>query len=90
MYTFKRIYISLFFCSGKRAVGDAGPYKLRPHQSLPLRGRLFNGPVKPPLQDYRHTGKAANKKRPVTNDRPQGVDKVRRLENLFRSIWKYS
>ena len=40
MYTFKRIYISLFFCSGKRAVGDAGPYKLRTHQSLPLEGEV--------------------------------------------------
>lgn len=44
----KGVYISLFFCSGKRTVGDAGPYKLRPHQSLPLRGHLFAAPLKPP------------------------------------------
>ena len=75
---------------GRTEAKRGGPPQSRCARRLPLRGRLFAAPVKPPLQDYRHTGKAANKKRPVTNDRPQGVDKVRRLENLFRSIWKYS
>ena len=39
MYPERNIHF-LIFSSGKRAVGDAGPYKVRPYQSLPLEGEV--------------------------------------------------
>ena len=39
MYPERNIHF-LIFSSGKRAVGDAGPYKVRLYQSLPLEGEV--------------------------------------------------